>query len=304
MTDRSLHIFGIPSKKAAHFDLPLHARMGTEFLVLLIALMTFLSLIATSASLVLGDMAEKWTSGLENTITIEVPGTGNSVTEQSQRILKALKDVDGLRSAKLLGQGDIEELVSPWLGSAADSIGDLPLPALITIELKDRDADTLRNITATVTRINPEARVDAHEEWLSSLLRLTRSLEFGSLAIVILITLITALTVGGAVRSRMAIHHAELELLHIMGSDDAYISSQFRRYIAALAGRGAFVGTIASLAVLLGAHFLSGSAPETVPDIAPGITQIPFLLAVPAVIVLISLISAHFTALRVLREMP
>jgi cell division transport system permease protein len=303
MSDRSLHIFGVPSRKAAHYDLPLHARMGTEFLVLLIALMTFLSLIAASATLVLGDMARKWTSGLENTVTIEIPASSD-LTEQSKRILKALKDIEGLRSARLLGQGDIEELVSPWLGSAADLIGDLPLPALISVDLKEREQETLDAISTTVTRINPDARVDAHEEWLTSLLRLARSLEFGAASIVLLILAIMALSVGGAVRSRMAIHHAELELLHIMGSEDSYISSQFRRYIGTLAGKGAIIGAVAGAVVLGGLHLFAVNAAETVPDVSLRALHIPFLLAIPVIIVLASVVSAHFTALRVLREMP
>ncbi|MBI2234772.1 MAG: permease, partial [Micavibrio aeruginosavorus] len=55
------------------YDLPLNKGAGTAFLVTLIGLMTFLAMLALTSSFTLSAMTQRWTSGLENRITIEIP---------------------------------------------------------------------------------------------------------------------------------------------------------------------------------------------------------------------------------------
>jgi cell division transport system permease protein len=55
------------------YDLPLNKGSGTGFLVILIALMTFLGMLALASSFALSAMTARWSSGLENRLTIESP---------------------------------------------------------------------------------------------------------------------------------------------------------------------------------------------------------------------------------------
>ena len=61
------------SKKKRDYDLPLNKGSGGQFLSTLIALMTFLAILALSASFTLSEMTSRWVSGLENKASVEIP---------------------------------------------------------------------------------------------------------------------------------------------------------------------------------------------------------------------------------------
>lgn len=289
--------------KNTRYDLPFHAKVGTEFLVFLTALMTLLCLLSVTASLSLSQLANKWTSGLENTLTVEIPYSSDQ-SKTAEKILDALKNAEGIRSAKLMEQDEMKDILSPWLGDAAESLNGLPLPALITVEMKERNGLIMKRMRQMITAIAPEAQVDAHEQWLTDLLRLTKALNVASLLILIGIGLVTSLTVAGAVRSRMAIHHTELEILHIIGASDTYIAGQFQKYIGALTGRGVLLGLIISVALTGGLHMMSQASADTLPGAKMTILQFLALPFTAALLFALSLTVARYTTLRVLREMP
>lgn len=297
-----LSIFDL-SDPSRRFDLPFHARLGTEFLVFLTGLMTVLCLIAATASLSLNQLANRWTAGLENTLTVEIPAS-DTQGQTALKILDALKEAQGIRSAKLMDRDDMSNLLSPWIGEDAAGMKDLPVPALITIELKDRDEKIIRGITRMVRDVSEAAHIDAHEAWLTDLVRLTNLLKFAALLVMLAIGLVTVLTVAGAVRSRMAIHHGELELLHIMGADDKYISIQFQKYIHALTGKGVLFGFIVSALVVGGLQVAAITSAGTLPALRLSFPQFLCLPLLAVVLVLISGWTARMTALKVLRAMP
>lgn len=289
--------------KSQRFDLPFHARLGTEFLVFLTALMTVLCLLSVTASLSLTRMAETWTSGLENTLTIEIPSSeGQSAA--ALKILSSLKEAEGIQGAQLMDQADMGRLLTPWLGSAAQNLEGLPLPSLITVELKERNTKIIRNVTQMVKAVAPEATIDAHEQWLTDLVRFTKTLKIVAILIMISIGLVTSLTVGGAVRSRMAIHHTELELLHIIGADDAYITRQFQRYIYWLAGKGVLLGFIICAMAVGILEVLSLTSAAALPKLNLTLEQFLALPVAAVTLLLISGFAARMTAMRVLRDMP
>lgn len=296
---RLLNVF----HQGQRFDLPFHVRLGTEFIVFLTALMTVLCLLSVTASLSLTQLAKKWTSGLENTLTIEIPHSDDR-DAIATKILSGLQESKGVKSARLMAEDDMGRLLAPWLGPVADTMKDLPLPALITIELKDRNDEVIQNVNRMVHDISADARVDAHEQWLTDLVKFTRSLKLTAILIMISIGLVTSLTVAGAVRSRMAIHHTELELLHIMGADDGYITGQFQRYILWMAGKGVLLGLIVTLAVIGALQLVSMTSSEALPALRLSILQFLSLPVAALILLLISAWSARITALKVLRNMP
>jgi len=296
-------IFSLSGRGGTGYDIPLHLKLGTEFLVILVGLMTFLSLLASIGNLALGHMTHAWTSGLENSLTIEIPAP-NSSEESNGKLLDRLKEIDGVETAKIMGQKDMQDLLSPWLGAQSGLWDDLPVPTLITVTLSERTPKLVEEIKSSTRKVAPDARVDSHEDWLIDLMKLVRGLQFTGLVILALIVLVTATAIAGAVRSRMAIHHRELELLHIMGASDRYITNQFVFYILSQSFKGASVGVVIGGLMMAGFHYLAGQNPGTVPELSlQGIEWVVFLL-VPMLLMLISLISARITSLRVLREMP
>src|SRR6056297_3589778 len=69
------------------YDLPLNKDKGNNFLMLLMALMTIMGVFALTGTFALSAMKERWTSGLENKATIEIPAQDeNGVLLQTETI--------------------------------------------------------------------------------------------------------------------------------------------------------------------------------------------------------------------------
>src|SRR5690606_39799746 len=55
------------------YDLPLSGSSSNNFLRLLIALMTVLGMLALSASFALSAMTDRWSGGLQDKVSVEIP---------------------------------------------------------------------------------------------------------------------------------------------------------------------------------------------------------------------------------------
>ncbi len=301
------------AERRRQYDLPLNKTEGAGFLVLLICLMTFLAILALAASFALAAMTDRWSSGLENQVTVEIPaetGTGdvletNEVVRLTGRANELLAAHPAVDSTHILSREEIGALVEPWLGDEL-MLAQVPLPGLIAVEIReDADIRTIKMLENRLRDIHDAARIDTHEEWLTDLLRFTGALQFAAVILTLVIGLTTVTAVAGAVRSRMAVHHEEVELLHLMGARDSYISRQFQRHTLILALKGAIAGAVVGALALLAVGWVSGEmGVNLLPDFSLGTTQIAGLAALPAAIALIAAVTARQTVLKVLTQMP
>lgn len=297
-------------RKKRQYDLPLQQRLGTEFLLMLIALMTLMASLASVVSLSLSGLSASWREGLENTLTVEIPVAADATApaaarqEMAKRVLNVLLEDPAVLKADILSDADYDRLLSPWLGSGVLALETLPIPAMVTITLKERSPVIVERIADTMKNVAPEARVDTNETWLRDLANLARGVNAGAIALIGLMGFVTVLCIDGAVRSRMAVHHAELELLHLMGARDDYILRQFQRYILSMAVRGLLIG-LGGAALVLGGFEIMGRYSEiTLPRLAMTPVYLIIPVAVSTVMLGLCTFAARRTVLRVLSSMP
>ncbi|PJB69128.1 MAG: permease [Alphaproteobacteria bacterium CG_4_9_14_3_um_filter_47_13] len=306
--ERSLGV----SRTRRRYDLPLNKAGGTGFLTLLIGLMTFLALLALSASFVLSAMTDRWSSGLENRVTIEIPAeneagkilSSEETKKTGLKIESLLTSHPAVLRTHIMTDEEIRELVKPWLGENL-MLGKIPLPGLISAELQEMTPETIQILEKKIKAIHKTARIDTHEEWLGDLLRFTGALQFAAFILALVIGLATITAVAGAVRSHMAVYHAEVELLHLMGAHDSYISRQFQRHSLSLAFQGGLCGVAIGGLCLLIIGWISGEmGVSLLPDFRMGYLQLGVLATLPVFMALISALAARQTVLKVLRKMP
>lgn len=294
------------------YDLPLNKSAGTGFLVLLIGLMTFLAVMALAGSFALSSLTNHWSSGLENKMTIEIPAAdekGNirspeTIEEMAKDIHAILEAQNFVRKSEILSSNEIGELLSPWLGEN-DMIADIPLPGLISVDLITMNPTIKSKMMSDFQKIVPNIQIDTHESWLTDILKLTGTLQFATIIIGLIIGATTAIAIAGAVKSRIAIHKKDVELLHLMGASDAYISRQFQRHAWILALQGSFVGMIGGFSVILILGYFSNTNDASLmPDFSLSMTHIFIILSLPLLACLLAGLTARFTVLRELALMP
>lgn len=300
------------ARRKRRYDLPLNKGSGTGFLILLVGLMTFLAMMALGASFALSLMQERWSSGLENRFTVEIPADDNGrllntdeVERAATRLADMLRAYPAVADVHVLGADEIRDLVKPWLGESL-ILGDMPLPGLIAVTLHD-DAgeDNINALREKTSALVPHARIDTHQGWLRDVLRFTGALKFAAALLVLTIGVTTVTAVAGAVRARMDIYRAEVELLHLMGATDGYIARQFQRYafLAALQGglAGAFCGGLAMFSIGWAAGRMDINL---LPSFTLSAPQAGLLALLPLLAGAIALLTARRTVMRVLTAMP
>lgn len=269
-----------------------------------IAIMMFLTALAAAGGIGLSHAAAELTSGIANRITIQIVEANPDIrAEQSDDVMTLLGGLPGVIAAEQVPEREIEELLAPWIGSAAAAEG-VPIPALIDVDLTEAAHDRLDRIEAAVRDVAPAARVDDHARFLAPLTGLIRSLTWLALALVLLTAGAAAATVMLAVRAALDTHRGTIEVLHLMGATDIQIARLFQRRIALDTMFGGIVGFLAAVIVIL----LLGQRIGAVGSELLGAVTLPWygwilLALLPLAGALIGTLAARLTVLAALRRM-
>ncbi len=298
-------------------DLPLAEDATGRFVVWIMAVMVYLAMIALAGAMVLAGMASRWESGLIGRLTVEVspladegtklPGSGGEavapLAQRTELALALLRATPGVVRADMVTAASAHKLLEPWLGASLPD--DLPLPALIDVEVGPEGGLAVAALGERLARSVPGAQLDNHAAWLDDLHRLARTTQMVALAVILLVGGAAVAAVVFAVRTGLAIHSPVVELLHIMGATDSYVARQFQAHIVGLAFRGGIVGLALGLATL---GLIGGTAGTSAADMLPAMVMTPgqwlALGVVPLVAATLAGLTARWTVLRVLAALP
>jgi len=269
-----------------------------------IAIMMFLTVLAAAAGLGLAGAAARLDEQIGSRVTIQVVEANPRLREQqAAAAAAAIRPLPGVVAVRPVPQEEVEALLEPWIG-AGGLESDLPVPALIDVDLAPEARGNLAGLRSVVAAVAPAARVDDHAQWLAPLASLIGALKWLAGGLVLLMVGATAATVVLAARAALDTHRNTIEILHLMGATDVQVARLFQRRIALDALFGGLVGFIIGGMVLialgdrvaaLGSELLGSAA------IAPQGWAV--LIALPALGVLLAMLVARLTILRALGRM-
>ncbi len=288
-------------------DVPLHRDATSRFLPWLVAVMVYLAALAMVSAMAMHKVATRWDSGLAGRLTVQVPPgdlTEAAAAQRLEDLMTALRETPGVAAVEALSPEEITALLEPWLGGDGETL-DLPMPRLIAVTLDSENPPALTDLTLRVRGLVPDALVDDHQRWLSNLLDLARSIELVSLLVMILVGLSAVTMVIFVTRMGMAIHGHVIELLHLIGAQDAYVARQFQFHALKLGLAGGVLGLgMASLTILLVGYLIGRIEGAILPDFSLSILEWSFLGLLPILAGLVSMMTARVTVLRSLTRMP
>ena len=269
-----------------------------------IAIMMFLTVLAAAAGIGLAGAATRLAAQIGSRVTVQIVEANPRLKQvQAEAALTAIRALPGVVAVRAIPDAEIEQLLEPWIG-AGGLESDLPVPALIDVDLTAEGHARLDRLRQAVVAVAPSGRVDDNAQWLAPLARLIGALKWLAVGLVLLMVGATAATVVLAARAALDTHRDTIEILHLMGSTDVQVARLFQRRIALDALFGGLVGFILAGGVLiaigdrvsaLGSELL-GSA-----TIAP--LGWAILLILPALGVLLAMFVARLTILRALGRM-
>ena len=340
-------------RPAGFDDLGLRRALGDRMLPLLVAAMAFLAALALAGSVAAAALARHWQEGAAAALTVQVPqpgvaaspspgvaaspspgattpsspavaaATGGAQETRLDRVLSILRGTPGIAAARALGDGELADLLRPWLGGDVDRMS-LPLPGVIEVHLSG-DGPDLAALGTRLVAAAPGTLVESHGVWVQRLATLARSLQACALMALLVVAGVAAAVIAVATRAGLAARREAIEIVHGLGATDGYIAGRFAGRASTLAAAGGAVGAIAALPVLLmlatlAAPFLAAPTTDPLPAWTDGlpaaaITAITLIATLPAILWLalpslplvagiIGFGTAQVTVRRWLRRLP
>jgi len=285
-------------------DLPFRQDATARFLPWIIALMVYLAAMGGAGLIWLADTVSQWDTAVASALTLQVPPDASQ--PRIEMALGALRQTKGVISARLLDQGETAKLLEPWLGNSVP-IQDLPLPHLVDIKVDPRVAIDYATLRKQLDSILPSAQLDSNRAWLGGVRQFALRVE-GVIAagVVVVVALIVAIIVFTA-RIGLAIHRPVIELLHLLGAQDAYIARQFQIHALGLGLQGGLIGALAAALTIVvigpAGHMLQLPVPVAMYGILDWRLWL-LLVATAALAGAIAMATARITVLRQLARMP
>ncbi|MDP3899264.1 MAG: ABC transporter permease [Mesorhizobium sp.] len=220
-------------------------------LVLVIAIMTFLSCLTLGAVTLVRDTASVWQNQISREATIQIkPADGldmEAALIEAQTIAAGFK---GVRGAKIVDRAATARLLSPWLGEGLD-IDELPVPRLVIVTIDEATPPEFAAMRSILASEVPGATLDDHRTWVDRLVSMARTTVTIGVATLILMLSATVLTVVFATRGAMAGNGHVIEVLHFVGAESSFIAAEFRRHFLLTGMKGAAAGGLAATLVFL-----------------------------------------------------
>ncbi len=139
------------------------------------------------------------------------------------------------------------------LASAADSLGDNPLPASYEVKLRTGPGveASVDQLGAALRQAAGVADVRYDRQWLTRLLAVITVIGGVGLVLGTVLTIAAALTVANVVRLALYARHDELDIMQLVGAPQAYIRGPFVMEGVLQGGLGALVALVALGAVFI-----------------------------------------------------
>jgi len=275
-------------------------------LVLLIAIMTFLSGVTLGGVVLVQKSAIAWSSDVGREVTIQIRPAEGEVMESNIRTAIALAEATpGVARAYAISVEDSQKLLEPWLGAGLD-LSALDIPRLVVVELATTEDVDLTMLARDIQAING-ASLDTHAAWRQQLNSMAGTIVFSGLLVLTLIVLATVLAIVFATRGTMASNREIVDVLHFIGASNSFIAGEFQGRFLSLGLRGGIVG---GLGAVLFFFLVAGAAGSIVPEQAS--SQLGFffgrfslgfdgILGIAAVVPVIAALTAITSRLTVRR---
>jgi cell division transport system permease protein len=245
--------------------------------------------------------ADSWTAQVTGQITIRVRG-GDADTS---RAVSLASTTPGILTARSLSREESEDLLRPWLG-ASGVPKDLPLPRLIAAEAAPGHAGLADRLGQEFSAAGIDATVDDHVVWSDDVRRATDSAGLVALFAVILLGATGIAVIAFATHATLLARRDIVELLHLSGASDGFISGLFERRFLML---GVQAGTVGALLAFGAAAFILFAVKQTdqqvwlLPQLSLSLADGLILGLTPLLAGLASMLAAKLTVMRSLSGM-
>jgi cell division transport system permease protein len=225
--------------------------IASKALIFVIGIMAFLACLTLGGVSMVNSSAERWQSDISREVTIQIlPSDNTDMAAAIRRASDIALSFDGVAKVTVLNSAETARLLEPWLGAGLD-LQELPIPRLLTVALT---GDVKPDFSAMREKLKaeiPDSSLDDHRAWVDRLTTMALTMVAIGMGIFLLVMAATVTTVVFATRGAMAGNQDVVEVLHFVGADSQFISSQFQRHFLFLGFKGALSGAAGAIVLFI-----------------------------------------------------
>ncbi|MEM5515763.1 FtsX-like permease family protein [Henriciella sp. AS95] len=230
------------------------AREAALFFV--VAALCFLAVLAALTARGTYTAAKAWSAQVEGQMTVRLMDTDRRGAEEAAAIVRG---VPGVRSAAVLSQEELEDLLAPSFGPGGIPEG-VPLPLLIAVEtVADAPAEASA-VNAALKAGGFNAVAEAHSTYAAEARRALGTLRIAAIGVVVLLAATAIAVIAFATHAALLARKDIVDVLHLAGAEDSFIAQLFSRRFWTLGLKAGAAGSVAALAVTAMIVFSARSA--------------------------------------------
>lgn len=271
-----------------------------------IAIMIALTSVAASGGLALKNLADTARAELAGGVTVQIVEASAPLREsQAAAAVKILRDAPGVSSVRQVPKDEIDSLIEPWLGKAANEDEAIPVPALIDVRLDGEVSHArLSVLQEALASAAPAAQIDAQASWLEPVFSAIGSLQLLAWALIALLTAASVAAVWLAARTALGVNRETIEVIHHLGGTDSQIAAIFQRSVSIDAALGGVAGLAVGLITIFSlASRFSGLDSGMVAGGGLGLAGWIIIFCIPLIGIVLAAMTARVTVLAALRRM-
>jgi cell division transport system permease protein len=269
-------------------------------LIFVVAVLCFLACLTAIGVLAADRAAHGWAGQLTGEATVIVRQRGGETPDAAAaRAAEALAAVPGVAEARALEQDKAYDLIRPWLGEVAD-LEDLPVPRLVAVTLDKARPAKAAAMSRALKAQGLDAVVDDHSIWIKDIRNAAGVVRWTAAGVFLMIALAAGAVVAFATRAGLTARRDVVEVLHLAGAEDGYISNLFELRFARVAAIAGAVGAGAA-GILTAVLRLIGGGQGITPALPFAWTDVLAVLPCPLIAALVAAVAARLTARALIR---
>lgn len=281
-----------------------HGLLG-RFSIFVFCVMIYMMVCASASIIYIDHIANHWQKSLSEAITIEIPYQENKNNARQQALVNSViekaSSINGVADAQLLDDNHINELLAFWFAEEFN-LSSLKIPILIAIT-KDIGGDIdMALLTQAVKSVAPDARINAHNDWLERVLDLSWLLYFAIIFLILSLTISCLVMVVFMIKSLFALNYQTIEVLVLMGASGRFIINNLTFSVMKEAFIGAILACVLSLLSYIFILFFINLDDILIQDAIDQKLYLWCLLCAPILLMAIFIV-AYKTIVRILSTM-
>ena len=271
-------------------------------LIIVLSIMAFLATLALLFSLSADRLRKNWQGELGRSATVQIMVDSPELREAKiETALNTLKAALPKSSITPLSQAQSQALLKPWLGNISLP-DDLPLPALISLELESGETVSPARLSAMLGEEGLIAEVDDHSRWSDQIGRSGRGLKAAALTLLALIFGASIAVSGFATQAALSAQRDVIRVLVQVGAEDNFISKLFIRQAGMRGLKGGIIGVVLGAITAIFLSLRRSAETALLPDLGLHWSDGIFLILLIIGFVLICALAAGMTSYRLLRK--